>query len=178
MGEEYRDEYVRNWTTIWTNILIGRTGGTERKSLANREGMEKYLSETLKYNKPYDEMAKELITATGSCRPGDEDFNGAANFLADKMADNGVQATAKTVADFPRHGGAVHAVPQPSVQRVQAEPVLGDERVLPADAGRADRHRREQEAAVRRPGGQQRLSAAKAATRTRPRFITSCGTAS
>ena len=40
------------------------------------------------------------MTATGSCRPGDEDFNGAANFLADKMEDNGVQATAKTAQIF------------------------------------------------------------------------------
>ena len=100
MGDEYRDEYVRNWTTIWTNLLIGRTGGMDKKSLANREGMEQYLAETLKYNKPYDEFATQLITATGSCRPGDKDFNGAANFLADKMADNGIQATAKTAQIF------------------------------------------------------------------------------
>ena len=100
LGDKYNDEYTRNWSTIWTNILIGRTGGNERQSLANREGMTKYLTETLKYNKPYDEMAQELITATGSCRPGDDDFNGAANFLADKMAENGVQATAKTSQIF------------------------------------------------------------------------------
>ncbi|HVT29923.1 MAG TPA: DUF1553 domain-containing protein, partial [Lacipirellulaceae bacterium] len=100
LGDRYNDEYTRNWTTIWSNILIGRTGGNERKSLVNREGMEKYLSESLRYNKPYDQLARELITAAGSCRPGDEDFNGAANFLADKMADNGVQATAKTAQIF------------------------------------------------------------------------------
>ncbi|HEX5470627.1 MAG TPA: DUF1549 and DUF1553 domain-containing protein, partial [Lacipirellulaceae bacterium] len=100
LGERYNDEYTRNWTTIWTNILVGRTGGTDRKSLVNREGMERYLTESLKYDKPYDEMAKELITAVGSCRPGDKDFNGAANFLADKMADNGVQATAQTSQIF------------------------------------------------------------------------------
>ena len=100
MGDKYTEEYTRNWSTIWTNILIGRTGGTEKKSLVNREGMQKYFSETCKYNKPYNEMAKELITATGSCRPGDDDFNGAANFLADKMAENGVQATAKTSQIF------------------------------------------------------------------------------
>ncbi len=100
LGDEYRDEYVRNWTTIWTNLLIGRTGGMDRQSLANRTGMQQYLREALSYNKPYDQMAVELITATGSCRPGDKDFNGAANFLADKMADNGVQATAKTAQVF------------------------------------------------------------------------------
>ncbi len=100
LGEEYNDEYVRNWTTVWENILIGRTGGMDRRSLVSREGMRQYLADTLKYNKPYDQMAKELITATGSVRPGDDDFNGAANFLADKMADNGVQATARTSQIF------------------------------------------------------------------------------
>lgn len=107
LGEEYTEEYTSNWTTIWTNILIGRTGGRERRSLTDREGMEQYLREAFRYNKPYDELARELITATGSCRPGDEDFNGAANFLADKMGENprdpvqaGVQATAKTSQIF------------------------------------------------------------------------------
>jgi len=87
--------------------------------------MEQYLAEALKYNKPYDQFATDLITATGSCRPGDKDFNGAANFLADKMADNGIQATAKDGADFLGDGGAMHAVSQPSVQRVSAEPSSG-----------------------------------------------------
>jgi len=72
----------------------------ERKSLANRDGMQQYLREALEYNKPYDQLATELITATGSCQPGDEDFNGAANFLADKMEEGGVQATAKTSQIF------------------------------------------------------------------------------
>jgi len=100
LGEEYNDGYAANWTNFWTNLLIGRTGGMDRQSLAERDGMRQYLSEALRYNKPYDELTRELITATGSCKPGDEDFNGAANFLADKMAEGGVQATAKTAQIF------------------------------------------------------------------------------
>jgi hypothetical protein len=100
LGEEYNDEYTKNWTTIWSNILIGRTGGTDRRSLVDRDGMKQYLTEAIQYNKSYDEMAKDLITAKGSCRPGDDDFNGAANFLADKMAEDGVQATARTSQIF------------------------------------------------------------------------------
>jgi hypothetical protein len=100
LGQEYAEEFARNWTTIWTNLLIGRTGGTERRSLTDRAGMRQYLSEAFAYNKPYDELARELITATGSCRPGDKDFNGAANFLADKMEEGGLQATAKTSQIF------------------------------------------------------------------------------
>jgi Protein of unknown function (DUF1549)/Protein of unknown function (DUF1553) len=100
LGPEYRDDYVRNWTTFWTNLLIGRTGGTDRKSLVDRDGMQQYVREALAYNRPFDQMARELVTASGSCRPGDKDFNGAANFLADKMEDNGVQATARTAQIF------------------------------------------------------------------------------
>jgi hypothetical protein len=100
LGEEYNEAYAANWTNIWTNLLIGRTGGMDRQSLAERGGMRQFLSESLRYNKPYDELTRELITATGSVKPGDEDFNGATNFLADKMAENGVQATAKTAQIF------------------------------------------------------------------------------
>jgi len=100
LGDEYRDEFVRHWTTVWSNLLIGRTGGMDRRSLVDREGLAAYLRESLSYNKPYDQFARELVTATGSCRPGDADFNGAANFLADKLAEDGVQATAKTSQIF------------------------------------------------------------------------------
>jgi hypothetical protein len=100
LGEEYNDAFAANWTTVWTNLLIGRTGGAERRSLVVRDGLREYLNEAMRYNKPYDVLATELITATGSCQPGDADFNGAANFLADKMEENGVQATAKTSQIF------------------------------------------------------------------------------
>ena len=42
-SDDYTEEFARNWTTIWTNILIGRTGGTDDDSMINRRGMQKYL---------------------------------------------------------------------------------------------------------------------------------------
>lgn len=99
--EVYLEEYSRNWTTIWTNILIGRSGGTEDNSLTNRAGMQKYLRDSFVRNKPYDRMVRELVTATGNTAPGTEDFNGATNFLAMKVNDeNGVLATAATSRIF------------------------------------------------------------------------------
>lgn len=100
LGDEYLEEYARHWTTVWTNLLIGRTGGVGNNSLAVRAGMKQYLRRAMQKNKPLDQMMEELVTATGSCRPGDDDFNGAGNFLADKMGENGVQATAKTAQVF------------------------------------------------------------------------------
>ena len=98
--EEYTELYANNWTTLWTNVLIGRSGGSERNSLTNRAGLQKYLRDSLARNKPYDKMAYELITATGSNTPGEEDFNGAVNFLTMKLTENATQATAETSKVF------------------------------------------------------------------------------
>jgi hypothetical protein len=100
-GEHYTEEYARNWTTLWTNTLIGRTGGTERNSLTSRAGLQKYLRDSFARDKPYDKMVFELVTATGSTTPGSERFNGATNFLASKVNDEkGTLATADTARIF------------------------------------------------------------------------------
>ncbi len=99
--EQYTEEFSRNWTTIWTNLLIGRTGGTGNRTSINRAGMQKYLRDSFARNKPYDRMVYELVTATGSVDPDSEDFNGAANFLIEKVnEDNAAQATAATTRIF------------------------------------------------------------------------------
>ncbi|MEX2187182.1 MAG: DUF1549 domain-containing protein [Pirellulales bacterium] len=100
LSSEHQEEYTRNWTAIWTNILIGRNGGMEENSLTNRDGMQKYLRDSLARNKTYDKMVHELISATGDTAPGAESFNGATNFIAGKLEENGSQATAKTAQIF------------------------------------------------------------------------------
>ena len=100
LGEEYAADYTRNWKTIWTNILIGRTGGTDRQSLTSREGMMDYLEASFAANKPYDALVRELVTATGDARPDMENYNGAVNFLIEKLDEGGVQAAAKTAQIF------------------------------------------------------------------------------
>lgn len=93
--DSYTEEYARNWTTIWSNVLIGRTGGNEDNSLINREGMLKYLRDAYARNVPYDKMVHELVGATGNTTPGTEDFNGATNFLIMKVnEEKGSLATA------------------------------------------------------------------------------------
>ncbi len=93
--DRYTEEYASHWSTVWTNVLIGRNGGMENRSLTNRPGMQKYLRDCFATNKPYNEMVIELVTATGTTKPGADGFNGATNFLAMKVNDeNGTQATA------------------------------------------------------------------------------------
>lgn len=97
----YTEEYANHWASVWSNILIGRSGGNDRNSFISREGMAKYLRDCFARNKPYNKMAFELITATGTTKPGTEGFNGAVNFLIDKVnMEGGVQATSATSKIF------------------------------------------------------------------------------
>ncbi len=100
-GEVYRQEFANHWSTVWSNILIGRTGGTNRQSMISRNGMAKYLRDSFASNKPYNQMVFELITATGGTEPDKPNFNGAVNFLIEKVnEEGGVQATAVTSRVF------------------------------------------------------------------------------
>lgn len=104
LGSAYQDTFVEHWTAIWTNLLIGRTGGQQRRTLTSREGMSDYLHQSFAANKPYDVLTTELLTATGASQPdntsGDDPYNGAVNFLIEKMDEGGIQATAKTAEIF------------------------------------------------------------------------------
>ena len=98
----YVEEYARHWATVWSNVLVGRTGG-RGQSLASREGLEHYLRQSLARNKPYDKIVQELLTATGSGKPGTNDYNGAANFLLAGMNQDATLATARVSRVFLGH---------------------------------------------------------------------------
>ncbi|HVC98434.1 MAG TPA: DUF1549 domain-containing protein [Pirellulales bacterium] len=98
--DEYAEAYARHGTTIWTNLLIGRSGGMVPGSLVNREGLQQFLRRSFLKNKPYDQLALELISACGSNTPGEDDYNGAVNFVLDNLQENAATATAKTAQIF------------------------------------------------------------------------------
>lgn len=90
--------YVRNWTTIWTNLCLGR--GTEEG--VSRKGMRKFFREAFAKNRPWDEVVRDLVTAEGHYEK-----NGAVNYLLAQLPDGnpnapdyGVQATATTTRLF------------------------------------------------------------------------------
>ncbi|MGV3483018.1 MAG: DUF1549 domain-containing protein [Planctomycetaceae bacterium] len=99
--DRYAEEYANHWSTVWCNLLIGRSGGEDDRSLTSRDGMLKYLRDSFAANKPYDKFVYELVTATGSTKPGTDGFNGATNFLIDKVnEEKAVLATSSTSRIF------------------------------------------------------------------------------
>ena len=97
LGEDSSEEYASNWTDVWTTLLIGRSGDNDR---VNRSGMRQWLRRALARNIPYDQFMHELVTANGVNKAGEPGFNGATNFLAGKLEENGLQATARTAQIF------------------------------------------------------------------------------
>jgi hypothetical protein len=85
------EDYVRNWTTIWTNLLVGRSNPRE----VDRPALKKYLRESFAENRPWDDVVGEFISAQGNHQE-----NGATNFLLAHVNDQALPATATTARLF------------------------------------------------------------------------------
>jgi len=92
--EELLDDsaYVANWTTIWTNLLIGRADVSEN---VNRPALQRFLRRSFARNRPWSEVVYDLVSAEG-----DNEENGATNFLLAHLNNEAVPATAVTARLF------------------------------------------------------------------------------
>ncbi|HUG19852.1 MAG TPA: DUF1549 domain-containing protein [Planctomycetaceae bacterium] len=80
-------DYIRNWTTIWTNVSIGRVDDP----LISRLGMNKFYREVFAQNRPWNEVVYDVLTAEGHFEQ-----NGAVNFILAQLPeqyDEAVQLT-------------------------------------------------------------------------------------
>ncbi len=96
---EYQEQWAAYWADRWTVWLIGRTGGPMAQRVY-RPGLQEFLYQALLENKPYDQLCYELLTATGSNRPGEPDYSGAVNFLLKHLDGKAIAATAQTARVF------------------------------------------------------------------------------
>jgi hypothetical protein len=85
------EDYIRNWTTIWTNLLIGRSNPRE----VDRPALKKYLRESFAMNRGWDDVVGEFISAQGNHQE-----NGATNYLLAHVNDQALPATATTARLF------------------------------------------------------------------------------
>ncbi len=83
--------YIRNWTIVWSNLLIGRSDDRN----VNRAALQKYLRESFAQNRPWSEMVADFISAEGRF-----DENGATNFLLAHLNNQAVPAAAITAKIF------------------------------------------------------------------------------
>ncbi len=83
--------YVRNWSAVWTNLLVGRSDSRD----INRSALKKFLRESFARNRPWNEMVAEFISAEGNVEE-----NGATNFLLAHLNNSAMPATAITSRVF------------------------------------------------------------------------------
>lgn len=83
--------YVRNFATVWTNLLVGRS--TERE--VDRDALHRFMRQSFGRNRPWSDVVADLVSAEG---PAEE--NGASGFLLAHLNNQAVPATAITARLF------------------------------------------------------------------------------
>ena len=81
------EAYIRNWTSIWGNKLVGRANNRG----GGRAALNRWLRQAFYTNTPYDQFVEELISAEGNSQE-----NGAVVFLASHLNDGAIPATSIT----------------------------------------------------------------------------------
>jgi hypothetical protein len=85
-------DYAKNFATVWRVALIGRGMQGQR---VDRAALDSWLRVQFGKNRPWNEMAYELITASGSNKE-----NGAANFVLSHLEGDKVPLTSITTRVF------------------------------------------------------------------------------
>jgi hypothetical protein len=75
------EDYAAHWARIWAGVLQG-PARSDPASDDPAEGLQQYLVAAFRDDKPYDQVAAELISATGAYHPDADDYDGATGFLA------------------------------------------------------------------------------------------------
>lgn len=94
------EDYSRHWAAVWANILLDGRNSPANDSSVSRDGLEKFLQDSLAAGRSHAEIATALLTARGSNSPSDSDFNGAVNFLASGAGNYAIPATTVTSRVF------------------------------------------------------------------------------
>jgi hypothetical protein len=85
-------DYAKNFAGLFTNLLIGRR---QQDQQVDRAALTSWLRQQFSANRPWNEVARELVTAKGSNKE-----NGAVNFALAHFADERVNLTAYTTRIF------------------------------------------------------------------------------
>lgn len=83
--------YARNFTTIWTNLLVGRRS----EQRVDRGALQKFLRMSFAANRPWNQIVYDLMAAEGN-----NSENGATNFLIAHLNNDALPATAVTAKLF------------------------------------------------------------------------------
>lgn len=88
-------DFARNMAIVWRIVLVGRNDGGGGNQNVDSRALETWLRRQFGRNRPWDEMARELIAGEGSNKE-----NGAVNYVLAHMGDDAVNLTSNTTRIF------------------------------------------------------------------------------
>src|SRR5262249_2291763 len=74
------DAFARHWPRYSRDVIAARM--PDRRGLGLQYAFDRWMTEQLKTNSPWDEIVRAMLTADGECRFDDDGKKGAAFFLA------------------------------------------------------------------------------------------------
>jgi hypothetical protein len=77
------DDYARHWARYWRDVIAARVADGRGRALQN--AFDQWMTQQLKSDQGWDQIARAMITADGPCRFDDEGQNGANYFLASHL---------------------------------------------------------------------------------------------
>jgi hypothetical protein len=91
------EDFAKHWARYWRDVIAAKV--TDRRGLALSRGFESWMTEQLKANKSWADVARTLLTAEGGYKFSELDKNGEAFFL---MAHTGPDAANDRAAEVSR----------------------------------------------------------------------------
>ncbi len=77
------DEYARHWARYWRDVIATKL--SDRRGMALAHSFEVWMTEQLKKNKSWGEIARAMLTASGTGSYEDDGKNGALFFLLSRV---------------------------------------------------------------------------------------------
>jgi len=94
------DEFAQHWAQLWTAALTAPAADETDDGQFSREALTGYLTESIRADKPHEQMVFELLAASGANQPGAADFNGAVNFILAGAKQHATEATDRSARVF------------------------------------------------------------------------------
>ncbi|HKI31694.1 MAG TPA: DUF1549 domain-containing protein [Gemmataceae bacterium] len=90
------DEFARHWSRYWSEVITSKL--SDRRGIALSRSFEAWMSEQLKKDRSWGEIARAMITATGECHFDDDGKNGALFLILSRQGADAANERAAEVS--------------------------------------------------------------------------------
>jgi hypothetical protein len=90
------DEYAQHWGRYWRDVITSKL--TDRRGIALSRAFESWITDQLKKDTSWGQIARAMITATGDCRFDDDGKNGSLFLMLSRQGPDAANERAAEVS--------------------------------------------------------------------------------